>query len=335
MTLHSTSSGFLTTDHCLFSQACAIMLRGARSRFGPGRAASPYLAPPQFSRTIRDMTGQLNEYPLAELIREISALNLSGALRLSRGRAKAVVYFDAGELVYAASNLRAYRLSECVQRWGALTQQQLARAPVTASDLEFGNALLASEAVDRDTLQELISHQVSEMLCHALLWLDGEWEYDPRARLAADVRAGIKAEGLLMEAARRLPGDLVASRLRGRDGQLSVAAHADSNLALLPREAFVLSRVDSSLSLSELLALGGLPEPETLCVIYTLSLGGFLSFDNWPRALTDADVAKARAVIASRPEPAQPSPSPQETAGETKPAAAEEYDEMKELHALF
>jgi curved DNA-binding protein CbpA len=284
------------------------------------------------------MTGQLSDYPLAELIREISALNLSGALRLSRERAKVVIYFATGETIYAASNLRAYRLPECLKRWGALPEQQLERAQGTTSDLEFGNALVESGALSHEALNELIARQVSEMLCHALLWTDGEWEYDPRVRLAVDLRTSLKMGELLMEAARHLPADLVASRLRGRDGKLSLIAHTDNSLALLPTEAFVLSRVESSLTLSELLALGGLPEAETLRLAYKLLMGGFLSFDNWPQALTNEVIAKARSVSAAKPEQAKPLPSlPKEKVVETKPEEKpeEEYDEMRELEALF
>lgn len=284
------------------------------------------------------MTGQLSDYPLAELIREISALNLSGALRLSRERAKVVIYFATGETIYAASNLRAYRLPECLKRWRALTEQQLALAQGATSDLEFSDALVDAGAFSRDVLNELVARQVSEILCHALLWTDGEWDYDPRVRLAVDVRASLKMGELLMEAARHLPENLVASRLHGRDGKLSLIAHTDNSLALLPTEAFVLSRVDSSLTLSELLALGGLPEAETLRLTYTLLMGGYLSFDNWPQALTAEAVAKARAVSAAKPEQAKPlPPPPQERIVETRPEVKveEEYDEMRELEALF
>lgn len=286
------------------------------------------------------MAGQLIDYPLAELIREISALNLSGALRLARERAKVVIYFDSGKLIYATSNLRAYRLSECVRRWGALTEQQLAYTQGASSDIEFGNALLESGSLSQDEINELVAHQVSDLLCHALLWQDGEWEYDPRARLAVDVRAELKTEELLTESARRLPPELVASRLRGRDGTLLLVANPDNSLPLLPTEAFVLSRIDSSLSLNEMLALSGLPEAETLCLIYTLALGGRLSFDNWPRALTDAVIATARSVIASKPEQAQtpaPTAAPvaKEPVVETQPELGEEYDEMSALNDLF
>src|SRR2546423_13965449 len=62
------------------------------------------------------MNGQLNTQPLAELLHEISDARLSGALRLARERVKAAVYFDAGQVVAALMNLRAFRLVEIFRR---------------------------------------------------------------------------------------------------------------------------------------------------------------------------------------------------------------------------
>ena len=281
------------------------------------------------------MTGQLNEHPLGELIREISVLNLSGALRLNRERAKMVVYFDSGEVIYAATNLRAFHLSECIRRWGVLKEEQLEQVHGKMSDLEFGEALANAGIMGRDALNELITRQVSEMLFHALLWIDGGWDYDPRVRLAANVRASVKVQELLMESARRLPAGYVASRLKGADGKLTPMADACNSLALLPAEAFVLSRVDAPTSISELLALGGLPEPETLRIIYALSLGGLLSFDGWPQALSEETISMAHAIKASRaklsPKPSKAEPK----SAQPKPIPEEKRDEKSELEALF
>ena len=60
--------------------------------------------------------GQLAEKPVAELIREIGEASVSGALRLARDRAKAVVYFENGDVAFAASNIRAHRLLEFLKR---------------------------------------------------------------------------------------------------------------------------------------------------------------------------------------------------------------------------
>ena len=55
------------------------------------------------------MNGQLSEHPLAELIREISSMSVGGRLRLEHDRVKVVAYFDHGNFLYAASNLRTLK----------------------------------------------------------------------------------------------------------------------------------------------------------------------------------------------------------------------------------
>src|SRR4028119_1470975 len=87
------------------------------------------------------MNGHLREHPLAELIREINAAKLSGALRLARERVQAVIYAEGGEIVFARSNLRVHRLAVCLHRWGVLAEDKLA-AHVTEymSDAEIGRA---------------------------------------------------------------------------------------------------------------------------------------------------------------------------------------------------
>src|SRR5712671_4139570 len=133
------------------------------------------------------MEGKLAEHPLAELIREITATGLTGALRLARERAKAAVYFESGELFFATSNLRAHRLREVATRNG-LTEAHLAEFPVNTSDAELAVALLKSKTLQPDTLTAIRAKQVSEVLRLALLWVDGSWDFDPRARLADETR---------------------------------------------------------------------------------------------------------------------------------------------------
>lgn len=284
------------------------------------------------------MAGQLNEHPLGELIRELHAAGLSGALRLYRERAKAVVYFDSGKIIYAASNLKTYRLSECVRRWGVLGDGQLSAAPEAVSDLDFGAALVKTGGLSRESLAELVAHQVSELLCHILLWVEGEWDFDARVRLTGETRTELKMNELLLEGARRLSNEFVASRFKDRNEKLSPEANAPDNLALLPTEAFVLTRVDAPTTVNELLTVSGLPEAETLKVIYTLASGGLLRRDGWPQAFTQESISKARAVKTTTSKPSRPRPQTESKGGQQIKApdmAEEKPDEKAELDALF
>src|SRR5258708_23920733 len=165
----------------------------------------------------RLMEGPLSEHPLAELIREIAATGLSGALRLARERAKVAIYFQDGELVFAVSNLRAHRLREIVKQ-GGFSDAQLSGLPAKVSDDELSEALVESGRVTAETLAMIRSKQLSDVLHLALLWTDGLWEFDPRVRVANDVSVSVDVNRLLLECARHLPAGFVASRFRETNG---------------------------------------------------------------------------------------------------------------------
>jgi curved DNA-binding protein CbpA len=288
------------------------------------------------------MAGQLNQHPLAELVREISAANLSGALRLTHERAKVVVYFESGAIVYAASNLRAFRLSESLRRWKALTEGQLASLPNVTSDAEFAEALVQQGGVSQNLLEEFVERQVSELIFHALQWADGLWDFDSRVRLAENIRISLKIKELMVASARRVQEGRINTRFSNPDERILPAESAPEGINLQPTEAFVLTRVDAPLSVRELLTISGLPETETLRAVYTLALGGFLHLDSWPQALTPQEMekalaAKAASVKSSDPRPAQQPNVEGKSAAETKEAEApqEERDEEQELGDFF
>jgi curved DNA-binding protein CbpA len=292
-----------------------------------------------------ERNGQLGEHPLAELIRETAAAGLSGAYRLARERVKSVIYFDEGALLFAVSNLRPHRLAECARRWNIVTEEQLRKAGQQASDAQLGAALLSCGALTTERLAELLSFQATDVLRPMLLWIDGTWSFDPRVRLAENMRAEIPLRELLVESARRLPTEFVAGRFSNTNEVLSLAAVPATEVELQPVEGFVLSRFDvGSLRLHEVLAVSGLPAADTLRAVYTLAFGGLLHRDQWPRVFTDALVAKFKAARAAarknEPEetvaPLQPVPE-KTVAAEPPPTkeVSQEVDERQELEQFF
>lgn len=237
------------------------------------------------------MNGHLRERPLAELIREIIAAKLSGALRLARERMQAVVYAEAGQIVFARSNLRVHRLAVCLHRWGVLAEDKLS-AHVTEfmSDAEASASLVAAGALTPAALAKLLARQATDVLRPLLLWTEGEWNFDPRARLVEDVRYKLELHQLMLEAARQLPAEFVAARLGNDEEIISPVTELPAQLQLNAPEGFILSRVDAPLALGELLAVSGLPEAQTRQCVYALALGGFLARSGWPAALLSSNV---------------------------------------------
>lgn len=288
-------------------------------------------------RAHTNMTGKLNEHPLAELIREIVAEKLSGSLRLEHERIKTAIYFDKGALVYATSNLRPHRLAEWLRRWRVITAAQFAALPQEGkSDAETGRALMEQKVLTKEALEDLRSRLVADVLRPALLWTEGTWNFNAGVRLLEDVRVQIELQELSMEAARRLDVNLAARRFPNTNEKIQPSKEVANSMNLLPAEAFVLSRIDAPLRLHELLAVSGLPQAETLHACYSLALGGFIEREQWPRAFSPEEVAKALAAG----EAAAKSASQTMRATEAKKAeeaktVEPEVDERRELEELF
>jgi curved DNA-binding protein CbpA len=256
------------------------------------------------------MRGKLAQNPLAELIREIVQAELFGALRLSRERATIIAYFDGGQLVFAASNLRPHRLREVLKRNG-FTAEQLRQVRDTSSDADAAAALLNSGVLTEQSLQNFRSSQAADVMRTALLWTDGEWSFDPRVRVTDERRVEIDVGRLLRESARHLPLPFIKSRFGSTTDVFSIDTSKEiANLS--PIEEFIVSRTrlaPTALHLPDLIG-NGLPEEEGLRCVYALSLAGLLQRSEWPTAFDMDELAKLKRV---RPRPEGSEEKPEET----------------------
>jgi curved DNA-binding protein CbpA len=257
------------------------------------------------------MNGQLREQPLAELIREISAKSIGGRLQLQHERLRAVIYFDKGDLLYAASNLRQLRLREYLLKAG-INEAALARYDERQPDLELAGVLTRDHVLSPATAEQIQTRQASDVLRLALSWTEGLWEFDQKARLSETLNFKLDARPLLLEAGRRTPPKFVASRFRVPSELISPGAALTGSEDLLPTEVFLLSRLDRPTPLNEVIAVSGLSENETLVLVYSLSLTGLLQREHWKNAL-----GSRMAVTEPEPEkPTAPEPALEEQSAE-------------------
>jgi len=266
------------------------------------------------------MNGQLSEHPLAELIHEISAKSLSGRLQLQHDRVKAIIYFEDGALRYAASNARNLRLREYLLHAG-IAADALVRYEQRRSDLELLKALCADQVLPARRAEQIQTRQVTDVVRLALSWVEGEWDFDPRARLDGAPCASLDTRPLLLESARKAPPQLAASSFDNRDELISPAPPTAGVDNLLPAEVFVLTRLDRPTRLSDMLAVSGIAEHETLVHLYALALAGLVQRQNWKYVLGKPAAVRAPAPQQPQPEPATP--------------VAEERDELADAQSFL
>jgi len=249
------------------------------------------------------MNGDISEQPLAEIIREISSKSLSGRLRLERDRVQVVAYFENGNFTYAASNLRSLRLREYLKKSELASEADLARFNERVPDVELLKQLSAQNLLTAAVAEQAQTRQVAEVLRLALLWTDGTWEFDVKSRLGEQIKLEIDVDSLLLEAARRLPATLIASRFADQAEVITPVSEQIINDNLLPAEGFLLSRLERPTPLSELLAITGLGEEETLRLVYSLAVTGLVQREHWKPAFVQQRAAP-------KPLPAEPAPPP-------------------------
>lgn len=264
------------------------------------------------------MNGQLSEQPVAEIFREIGTKFLSGRLRLEQQRIRVAVYFKNGDFLYAASNVRSFRLREYVVKSNLVPEQELARLDDKSSDFEFATALSTKNLLGTNTVEQIHSKLVSDVLRLILMWIEGTWEFDHRFQLSEQVNLKLDAQSLLLEAGRRIPLQFITSRFRNPVETLSPLAIPPDSISLTPTEVFLFSRLDQPIALNDLISISGVSEPEALRVIYSLTLGGMIQREHWKHAFRDQS-AKPE-TKPTKPEPiVQPAPV-------EEPAATPEAD---------
>ena len=230
------------------------------------------------------MNGKLSDQPLAELIREIGSKLFSGALRLERELAKTAIYFEKGRLVFAASNIRTLRLREYMKKKEFISEEQFSELATPAADMSLALSLRDKGTLSQKDLDSLLLNLVADVLRVPLLWTDGNWEFDRRARLSDPVRVNLNPSGLLKEAAHRLPLSFVSLRFRNPTETITRSLSASGTNSLLSGESFILSRLDQPTKLDELVAVSGLRELDAYRTIYGLALGGFVEREYWQNA---------------------------------------------------
>jgi DnaJ-domain-containing protein 1 len=256
------------------------------------------------------MNGQLSEHPLAELIHEISSKSLGGRLHAEHERVKVVAYFEQGNFLYAASNVRTLRLREYLKKSELVSDKDLAQFNERVADTDLVKVLCAQKLLSASAAEQVQTRLAADVLRLALLWTEGSWEFDPRSRLNEQFNLEVDIQSLLLEAARRLPPEFVASRLANVEEVITPTADAVVHDDLLPAEGFLLSRLDGPTTLHDLIALSGLGEQQVLGIVYSLAIAGLLKREEGKGAFHERRAVSQKTTPPPVREEVKPPPAP-------------------------
>ncbi len=239
--------------------------------------------------------GNLANDRFPSLIHSLGKERVSGVLQLSRDDVEKNVYFGRGSMVFARSSLHSDRLGEFLVKQGKLSRAELALASnkMRAKNEKLGATLVALGLMNERTMHAKVTDQVKDIICSLFSWSDGDFRFNEDLNpIDKDQRVDLATVPILLEGTRKMPPEAVRDAL-GDLGRVVTSTKDPQVIAhfanLTPEEGFVLSRVDGTASLKDIVSISPLEELATLCCLYGLLSGGFLDLGRKSRAVAPFD----------------------------------------------
>ncbi|MEW6730464.1 MAG: DUF4388 domain-containing protein [Acidobacteriota bacterium] len=226
--------------------------------------------------------GTFQRVPVPLLLSRCSQSRVSGLLSCTYNGVTKTIQFDQGAIVFATSSLKEERLSEQLLKRGRLTMAEYERATqcVDETGQRMGTVLLQLGIISIEELTPLVIEHVSNLVYSTFEWIEGNYIFNQCAPPPEAIKMPFSTADIIFEGIRRLE-NLELIKLWLGDFKQRFRTTADplvlyQTVKLYPREAFVASRIDSAMSIEELLSYGGLPEDETLRTVCGLLAIGML-----------------------------------------------------------
>jgi curved DNA-binding protein CbpA len=242
--------------------------------------------------------GQLGEKLVADLVREIAEKNLSGLLRLSRGKTIKAIFFESGAPKYAISNLTNEQLDQKLIKEELATAGHIEQAKQRAGKPHrMAAALVEMGVLTDDAMRRLVRQQVMDIVLSLFEWTQGDYAFDERIRAAHDVPLDITASDILLEGARHAAAiQEVAEAIAPLEGVVvkpnAKVIRVDAG-RLIPIESYVLSRIESPIVVSEVGALSGIADADAHRAVCALVAAGFLKLQSDHKDMADEQVRES------------------------------------------
>ncbi|MBL8148923.1 MAG: DnaJ domain-containing protein, partial [Blastocatellia bacterium] len=220
--------------------------------------------------------GSLSLTPLPVLLFRCYQKNLTGAISLKSTDKTKTIYFDQGSIVFATSSQPEDRLGERLFRQGRISLEDFKRATtfVDQTGQRMGIALLQLGIIAIEEFVPIVIDHISSIVYSAFEWVDSQYKFEAITTPDEAIKMPFSTADIIFEGIRRLDNmDLIQQWLGDFDRPLKTTTDPlllYQAVSLTPHEAFIVSRIDTAMSIEELLSMGGLPEEETLKTVAAL-----------------------------------------------------------------
>ncbi|PYQ18621.1 MAG: hypothetical protein DMF81_24385, partial [Acidobacteria bacterium] len=263
---------------------------------------------------------------LFKLMREIYLGRKSGHLHFTHRKERRSLLIHDGHILHGTSDVVGEHLGDVLVRYGLLQQSELNRATQTVlkERKRLGAVLAEQGLMDTERLSSAVSLHVREILANVAERGDGSYAFEETNTDDIAERGAVSKLStveMILETARRVQDPSVVSGVLGDLDRVLVASSDPQlrfqNIALTPKEAFVMSRIDGTITAREVFTLIPLPPEDTERSLFVLLCTG--AVEHRTAGAREAPGSGARAARAAAPSsrpvapvvaPAPPPPGP-------------------------
>lgn len=232
------------------------------------------------------MQQAFSSHTLAEVFRDLYLGERSGVLLLTRGDQEKRIYFDRGMILHAESNAEDEELGRRLVGEGKISPGALAEARRNISEpKDLPQALVNRGLIGKEALCHTIRFLVERVVQSVFRWEGGNARFQEGWLLQEILESDILLtfEVILKGIASMKDFDPLREALRGLENTLRLRKTTPvpvERLALSPAHGYILSRVDGSTRVRDVLALLPPGEDDLACrFLYGLLVMGVLTFE--------------------------------------------------------
>lgn len=241
-----------------------------------------------------DRKGGLDIVEVPRLLWTLHRARYTGRLTLQRGKIEKSIWLDAGNFVFARSNVGHDRLSDGLLRRGVLTRSQYetARSLATREPRRAGHLLVEAGFLKPGELHRVLRIHLARILDSTFPWRSGRWllvpdeasdepvqlEDAPALLLAAGIRNRMEPTQIVD----LLGGPDMVPRFDAANATVVGMHEVVDLLRMTPSDEVWIERLDGRRSLAELTEQAGADELELFSLVYLLHIMGYVELSREP-----------------------------------------------------
>lgn len=226
--------------------------------------------------------GDLRLFHVGELVALINSLQKDGTLHLLIPHARKTIFFSAGEIIYARSNVEDDRLGEVLWRKGSITLEKLGEVhDLVTPKKKLGAVLMERGLLTPRQLYEGIKEQILEIVYSTFHFHKGEFIFiEGKVRLKGTVRLDMNTREVMMEGIRRVEEMTRLEEIFPERETVLVKKVSDANLQ--DRERCLQDLIDGRRSVREIIENSHLGEFDALQALAKLQRLGLIEVSARP-----------------------------------------------------